>query len=60
MERNTNCRSCQYPKPQKQMLAMATLEMQTWQKIYDPEKGFQRGTIFCELDLPFLCEEGCR
>lgn len=58
MEKNTNCCAWQNNRPQK--LAMARVEIQTWQKIYDPEKGFQRGTIFCELDLPFLCEEGCR
>ena len=60
MERNTNCCAWQNNRSQKQLLAMTRVEMQTWQKIYDPEKGFQRGTIFCELDLPFLCEEGCR
>ncbi len=60
MEKNTNCCAWQNNRPQKQLLAMARVEIQTWQKIYDPEKGFQRGTIFCELDLPFLCEEGCR
>lgn len=60
MERNTTCCAWQNSRMQKQILAMARVEMQTWQKIYEPEKGFQRGTIFCELDLPFLCEEGCR
>lgn len=45
---------------QKQVLAMARVEKQVWQKIYEAEKGFIRGTIFCELDLPFVCEEGCR
>ncbi len=60
MDRKTNCYACQNNKLSKQVLAMANVEMQTWQKIYDPEKGFIRGTIFCELDLPFLCEEGCR
>ena len=60
MEKNTNSCAWQNNRSQKQLLAMARVEMQTWQKIYDPEKGFQRGTIFCELDLPFLCEEGCR
>ena len=49
---NNNC--------EKQHLAMAHVESQNWQKIYEPEKGFYRGTIFCELDLPFHCEEGCR
>ena len=28
--------------------------LQNWQEIYDNETGFDRGTIFKELDLPFL------
>lgn len=41
-------------------LAMAYVPWQTWQNIYDAEKGFCRGTIFQELDLPFEGVGGCQ
>ncbi|MBE6596259.1 MAG: spore coat associated protein CotJA [Ruminococcaceae bacterium] len=43
-------------------LASVFSPIQEWQEIYELETGFQRGTIFKELDLPFLCGEkkgGC-
>ena len=42
------------------VLAMAYVRWQEWQKIYDAEKGFCRGTIFQELDLPFCGVGGCQ
>lgn len=42
------------------VLAMAYVRWQNWQKIYDTEKGFCRGTIFQELDLPFCGMGGCQ
>ena len=39
-------------------LAMAYVPMQKWHKLYDPEAGLERGTIFMQLDLPFLGAEG--
>ena len=33
-------------------LAMAYLPMQCWRKLYSPDYGLTRGTIFEELDLP--------
>jgi len=41
-------------------LAMAYVPWQTWRDIYDVEKALQRGTIFCELDKPFLGKGGMR
>lgn len=41
-------------------LAMAYVPWQTWRDIYDAEKGFHRGTIFEELDLPFTGKGGSR
>ena len=41
-------------------LAMAYVPWQRWQNIYDAEKGFCRGTIFQELDLPFMGIGGCQ
>lgn len=34
-------------------LAMAYVPMQTWCHIYDLQTGFQKGTMFPELDKPF-------
>ncbi|MBU5450355.1 spore coat associated protein CotJA [Acetivibrio sp. MSJd-27] len=36
---------------------MAYVPMQMWNKTYDPDVGICRGTIFPELDLPFIGEE---
>lgn len=44
----------------KMPLAMAYVPMQKWQKLYEPDVGIERGTIFQELDLPFIGEEAVR
>lgn len=41
-------------------LAMAYVPWQNWHDIYDAAKGLQRGTIFEELDMPFLGKGGAR
>ncbi|MDR1674835.1 MAG: spore coat associated protein CotJA [Oscillospiraceae bacterium] len=38
-------------------IGMAYVPMQKWQKIYDGDVAFKRGTVFGELDMPFLGEE---
>ena len=38
-------------------LASVYAPLQEWRNVYDTELGFSRGTIFKELDLPFLCGE---
>ena len=38
-------------------LAMAYVPMQRFEKLYSDEKVLERGTLFCELDLPFLGDE---
>ncbi len=45
--------------PANTPLAMAYVPMQQWGETYNLEKGFQKGTIFPELDFPFDPEEGC-
>ena len=40
-------------------LAMAYVPMQRWCDTYEPAVGWDRGTIFPELDLPFLGGGGC-
>lgn len=34
-------------------LAMVTIKKQCFKDLYEPEQGFQAGTIFREFDLPF-------
>ncbi len=44
-----------------QVLAMAYVPMQTFQALYEPCEGFGQGTIFSELNKPFLgWKGGCR
>lgn len=38
-------------------LAMAYVPYQQWRELYEKTVGFQRGTIFKELDKPFIGEE---
>ena len=40
--------------PQNISLAMAYVPYQNWQNIYDIDDGFKAGTIFADLDKPFL------
>lgn len=40
-------------------LAMAYVPWQCWCGTYEPEEGWHRGTIFPELDLPFLAGGDC-
>lgn len=42
------------PTPVTLPLAMAYVPMQGWSQTYDPAVGLQRGTVFPELDLPFM------
>jgi hypothetical protein len=39
-------------------LGMAYVPFQEWDNIYEPEKGFQTGTIFADLDLPYYARGG--
>lgn len=34
-------------------VGMAYTPMQRWTDVYEADQGFQRGTIFRQLDLPF-------
>ncbi len=35
-------------------IGMAYVPRQVWRNIYNQDKGLMRGTIFEELDLPFM------
>lgn len=39
-------------------LAIGYVPWQIWQDIYEPEKALDRGTIFQQLDKPFLGSRG--
>ena len=45
---------CEELSSQPISLAMAYVPMQRWQNIYEPDLALERGTIFAELDKPFL------
>ena len=50
---------CQQPKtalPKEMPIGMLYVPYQTWQKLYDPVVALDRGTIFEELDKPFIGE----
>lgn len=40
--------------PRNTPLAMAYVPFQQWNETYDDDKALARGTLFPELDLPFL------
>lgn len=40
--------------------AMAYVPWQNWKDVYDPCKALEAGTIFAELDKPFLGKGGMR
>ncbi|HIS76965.1 MAG TPA: spore coat associated protein CotJA [Candidatus Merdivicinus excrementipullorum] len=55
MEQNESCQ-CLDSLP----LAMAYVPMQKWKETYAPATAIDRGTIFPELDLPFIGEEAVK
>ena len=40
-------------------LASVYSPLQDWVEIYDLDTGFKRGTIFKQLDFPFMGDSGC-
>ncbi len=52
IRQNGSC--CEELSSQPIALAMAYVPMQRWQNIYEPDLALERGTIFSELDKPFL------
>ncbi len=57
-ERSRSC-GCRREDPLRGMaLAMAYVPWQPWGEIYDVCEGFQSGTIFEDLDKPFLGRGG--
>ena len=46
--------------PADMPIAMAYVPWQKWQDLYEPCNGLESGTIFKELDKPFLGKGGIR
>ena len=47
--------------PSDTPVAMAYVPLQKWENIYEPCKGLEQGTIFRDLDKPFMWKGGrCR
>lgn len=41
------------------VVGMSYIPWQRFRDLYEPEEGFPRGTIFAELDYPFLGKGNC-
>lgn len=53
------CMECEEPTtafPKETPVAMLYVPYQSWRKLYEPQVGLERGTIFEELDKPFIGE----
>ena len=50
---------CVYDTLKDLPVAMAYVPWQTWKDLYAAEKALHRGTIFEELDKPFMGIGGC-
>lgn len=48
------------PFPKQTPIGMAYVPFQSWEKPYDDNVGFVRGTIFPSLDKPFIGEEAVK
>ncbi|MBW7572524.1 spore coat associated protein CotJA [Caproiciproducens faecalis] len=46
------------PLPETTVVAMAYVPFQQFGTVYEPEMGLRSGTIFPELDKPFLGKRG--
>lgn len=54
------CPGTQDHFPADMPIAMAYVPWQKWKNLYDPAKALESGTIFAELDKPFLGKGGMR
>ena len=48
---------CENKSDDVKSLAMVYVPYQNWQKLYSPDVAIKRGTLFSELDKPFIGEE---
>ena len=52
-------KSCHMHHDERWPVGMTYVPMQAWRELYQPDEGFHKGTIFRELDLPFLGRRMC-
>lgn len=58
-----SCANCPQPEgrfPDETPVGMFYVPMQSWGKVYDPDAALCRGTLFPDLDKPFIGEEAVR
>lgn len=63
MEKNMNCVNCTRRNMNScdmEQIAMAYVPWQKFNETYEPAKALKVGTIFPELDKPFLAWKGAR
>ena len=51
--------SCHMHMKKDWPIGMIYVPMQQWRELYQPDEGFHQGTIFKELDCPFLGRRMC-
>lgn len=51
--------SCHMHMKKDWPIGMTYVPMQQWRELYQPDEGFHQGTIFKELDYPFLGRRMC-
>lgn len=56
-EDKENTSGCEVFTSQPISLAMAYVPRQEWEDLYEAGLGLERGTIFSQLDKPFIGEE---
>ena len=61
VESGNTCSDCVRPRvmtpfPKETPVGMAYVPFQQWKNVYEPSVGLDRGTIFEDLDKPFLGE----
>ncbi len=60
---DVSCMNCPQPEgrfPKEMPVGMFYVPMQSWGDLYDPDAALCRGTLFQDLDKPFIGEEAAR
>lgn len=53
LRKKDDCSNCNLSVTDVLPVGMTYASMQVFRKLYTPEEALCRGTLFCELDLPF-------
>lgn len=63
IQEKSESKNCPMPGakfPSDTPIAMAYVPFQQWEEPYDMQTGLSRGTVFPQLDLPFIGEEAVK